>query len=92
MPPDVILKRAFGRCVRELRMRKGIAQEQLAVIADIERAHMGRLERGEKMPSLRTIYLVLDALDISIFEFALEMEKALREEMREHKNNAPPSH
>lgn len=47
--------RAFGAAVRSLRAEDGIAQESLACLAGIERSHMGKIERGEHMPTLAMI-------------------------------------
>src|SRR3546814_5640140 len=42
---------AFGMAVRTARTELGTAQETLANLAGIERSHMGKIERGEHMPS-----------------------------------------
>ena len=39
---------AFGRRIRDVRRSKGISQEVLAEMADIDRSYMGNIERGEK--------------------------------------------
>ena len=49
---DAELAQAFGAAVRALRTERGIAQESLANLAGIERSHMGKVERGEHMPTL----------------------------------------
>ncbi|MBV6791827.1 helix-turn-helix domain-containing protein [Xanthomonas campestris pv. clerodendri] len=46
---------AFGKTVRTFRMDQEIDQEALVAQAAIERSHMGRIERGEHMPSLAVI-------------------------------------
>jgi ribosome-binding protein aMBF1 (putative translation factor) len=43
---------AFGASVREERTSQGIAQETLAHLSGIERSHMGKIERGEHVPTL----------------------------------------
>lgn len=62
---DAELARAFGAAVRALRMERGIAQESLANLAGIERSHMGKVERGEHMPTLAIIFKIASALDCS---------------------------
>src|SRR3546814_5846242 len=42
---------AFGKAVRAFRLDQGVAQEELAALAGIERSHMGKIERGEHLPS-----------------------------------------
>ncbi|NWL80424.1 transcriptional regulator [Pseudomonas taiwanensis] len=62
---DAELAQAFGAAVRALRKEQGIAQESLANLASIERSHMGKVERGEHMPTLAIIFKIAGALDCS---------------------------
>ena len=59
------LAQAFGAAVRALRTERGIAQESLAHQAGIERSHMGKIERGEHMPTLAIIFKIAGALECS---------------------------
>lgn len=52
----------FGRVVRDLRTRGGIAQESLALMAGLERSYVGRLERGQSQPTLAVILKIARAL------------------------------
>ncbi|MGD9730099.1 MAG: helix-turn-helix domain-containing protein [Nitrospiraceae bacterium] len=54
--------RAFGMAVRARRTEQGTAQEALAHHAGIERSHMGKIERGEHMPTLALILRIAEAL------------------------------
>ena len=56
---------AFGAAVREERTNQGIAQEALAHMAGIERSHMGKIERGEHVPTLPLILKIARALQCS---------------------------
>jgi XRE family transcriptional regulator, regulator of sulfur utilization len=62
---DAELAKAFGAAVRALRSERGIAQESLANLAGIERSHMGKVERGEHMPTLAIIFKIAGALGCS---------------------------
>ena len=62
---DAELAHAFGAAVRALRMERGIAQESLAHQAGIERSHMGKIERGEHVPTLPLILKIARALKCS---------------------------
>lgn len=66
---------AFGKAVRALRMDRDVAQEELAALAGIERSHMGKIERGEHMPSLAVILKVATALKISGTELMAATER-----------------
>lgn len=37
----------LGEAIRQVRVDRGLSQERLADLAEIERSHMGRIERGE---------------------------------------------
>ena len=84
---DRNLRIAFGQCVRNLRLRKGIAQEALALGAGIDRGYMGALERGKHSPSIEMIYRLLPPLEITFTQFATEFEKCLRRVFREEKKH-----
>ncbi len=53
---------AFGSVIRRLRLERGIAQEELASLAEVERSHMGKIERGTHMPNLGLILKLAKAL------------------------------
>ncbi|RYH34428.1 MAG: XRE family transcriptional regulator, partial [Alcaligenaceae bacterium] len=68
---------AFGSVVRALRTADGVSQEALAHRAGVERSHMGKIERGEHMPTLAMILRIANALERSAGELLLETEAAL---------------
>lgn len=69
---------AFGLAVRAARMEQGMAQEELAYLAEIERSHMGKIERGEHMPTLALILRIAAALNRSAADLIAETENNLR--------------
>jgi len=69
---------AFGDAVRNARLARGIAQEELAALAGIERSHMGKMERGEHLPTLALILKVANALNMSAAELMADTEVNLR--------------
>jgi transcriptional regulator with XRE-family HTH domain len=58
------LRSAFGRVVRELRIRSGLTQEQLSFKAKLHRTYIGDLERGLKSPTLDVIDAIAVALGV----------------------------
>ncbi|MBX3621277.1 MAG: helix-turn-helix transcriptional regulator [Rhizobacter sp.] len=74
---DGVLAQAFGAVVRTARTEDGIAQETLAHMAGVERSHMGKIERGEHMPTLAMIFKISKALGRSSGELMLETEALL---------------
>ena len=69
---------AFGQAVRAARMEQGMAQEELAALAEIERSHMGKIERGEHMPTLALILRIAAALNKSAADLIAVTEENLR--------------
>lgn len=64
---------ALGTAIREIRLAKGISQERLALLADVDRSYVGRVERGDNNVAVLTLARVASALDLSIAKL---MQKA----------------
>ena len=77
---EVAPAQAFGAAVRAARTEDGIAQEALANMAGVERSHMGKIERGEHMPTLVMILKIARARGRSAGELMLETEARLTKE------------
>ncbi|HCE6398724.1 MULTISPECIES: helix-turn-helix domain-containing protein [Pseudomonas aeruginosa group] len=71
--------RAFGMAVRALRKERAIAQETLANLADIERSHMGKIERGEHLPTLVVILRIAEALNCTAAQLVADTESNLKQ-------------
>ena len=56
----------FGKRVRELRLEKGLSQEEFSYKADVHRTYIGMIERAEKNISLVNIEKIAKALGINI--------------------------
>jgi transcriptional regulator with XRE-family HTH domain len=55
---------AFGETIRGVRLELGLSQEELANSAQVERSHMGKIERGEHLPNLVLILRLAKALSV----------------------------
>jgi transcriptional regulator with XRE-family HTH domain len=62
---DSVLVR-FGNRVRELRKKKGLSQEGLALEAGLDRSYVGGVERGERNVSLENIAKLAAALGVNV--------------------------
>ncbi|HET6784280.1 MAG TPA: helix-turn-helix transcriptional regulator [Pseudoxanthomonas sp.] len=69
--------RAFGAALREARTARGIAQEALADLADVERSHLGKIERGEHLPNLALVLKLALALKCSAADLMKSTEAQL---------------
>jgi len=55
--------------LRELRQAKGLAQDELAIKAGLNPSYVGFIERGERNPTLQTIWKLAQALRVDLKEF-----------------------
>ena len=60
----------FAATLRELRKQRFSSQEALAEAASLHRTHVGYLEQGRREPSLATLLILADALDVPVARLA----------------------
>src|SRR5437016_10451578 len=75
-PLEKRIQRHFGERVRDLRKRKGLSQEALALGCDLDRTYVGGVERGERNISLINIHKISRALGVSPCELVSDPETA----------------
>lgn len=56
---------AFGKRIKEARLKKKLTQEQLAEKVDIGSYFLGEIERGAKLPSLNVFVQIVEALGVT---------------------------
>ncbi len=66
-----------GQTIAFFRTQKGISQEVLSGLADIGRSHLSAIERGERKPTLETLYRICSALDVKMSTVVLKLEEIL---------------
>ena len=66
---------SVGNVVRRRRKAKGLTQDVLSSLADIQRSHLADIERGVKLPRLDTLFRLCDVLGISPHVFISEVEE-----------------
>lgn len=62
---DKFLKQ-FGNNLRELRIQKGLTQEDLAFEAELDLTQIGRIERGVTNTSISIAYKLAKALKVNV--------------------------
>lgn len=67
-----------GRALTKIRKSKGMTQEVLSGLSDIGRTHLSAIERGDRKPTLETIYRISNALDISMVQIVAAIEEEIR--------------
>ena len=53
-----------GSVISKYRRKRGVSQEVLSGLAAIGRTHLSAIERGERKPTLETLYRISFALDV----------------------------
>lgn len=71
--------KAFGKALRTFRKSANQTQEILAFDADLDRTYISLLELGEASPTLDTTIALCKALNITLVEFAVAIEKWMAE-------------
>jgi transcriptional regulator with XRE-family HTH domain len=57
---------ALGAAIRARRKDLELSQEALADLSEIDRSHMGKIERGERNVSMLNVIRIAHALDIKL--------------------------
>jgi transcriptional regulator with XRE-family HTH domain len=68
---------ALGKRLRELRAKRGFSQEAFADHCGLHRTAMSLIERGKRVPTLRTLLTLSRGFDISLSELLKDVEKGL---------------
>jgi len=55
----------FGMRLQKIRKEKRISQEELAAQLSMHHTYIGMIERGERNPTIRTLYKMAKALKVS---------------------------
>lgn len=55
----------FGLRVKQLRLERGLSQEQLGMLAELDRTYISGIERGIRNVSLANIFRISDALNVT---------------------------
>lgn len=66
-------KEMLGQRIKEIRKKKGLSQEKLAELAQIEPTSLSNIENGYNYPSFKTLDKLLEILEtnyIEVFKFA----------------------
>lgn len=65
---------ALGAAIRRVRLTKQISQENLALLAEVDRSYVGRVERGDNNIAMLTLKRIASALDITLSELMSEAD------------------
>lgn len=68
---------AFGKALAKLRKERGWTQEFLSFECNLTRNYVSLLERGQRSPTLDTMFALARALDLSLTELAAAIEATM---------------
>lgn len=60
------IKQRFGVKIKELRKLRGLSQEKLANLAEIDRTYLPTIEKGERNVSIEVVEKLAKALDVKV--------------------------
>lgn len=66
-----------GETISYFRKQKGLSQEVLSGLAGIGRSHLSAIERGERKPTLETLFKICTAMDTKMSTVILKLEESL---------------
>lgn len=88
-------KQNFGARIKEIREKRGLNQEQLAEMVNMESRHISRIETGRSFTTLENIEKIAAALNVEInalFSFQHKNDKeVLIKEINNYLKNASKS-
>lgn len=70
--PEILVK--IGERIKEIRLKKNMSQNDLAMECNFEKASMSRIESGQTNPTVRTLSRICNALDIPLVDLFTEQE------------------
>lgn len=75
----ISLEKAFGEILRELRVHQRLTQEALAEKSELDRTFISMLERGERQPSLSSLFKLASALNTEVSRILKKLEERINE-------------
>lgn len=62
-------KKLVGRRIKEIRKHRGLTQEQLSEMIDIETGSLSGIESGRFYPSLHVLTKIAEVLEVELIDF-----------------------
>ncbi|MFN8680314.1 helix-turn-helix domain-containing protein [Paracoccus sp. P2] len=62
------MRKLVGRNLARLRRERGLTQEELEVRSGLSQQYLSSLERGQRNPTVITLYEIAQALEVSHIE------------------------
>ncbi len=82
MKDNQLSSHIVGKVNADIRQKKGLTQEVMSGLANIGRTHLSAIERGERKPTLETIWRIAQALDMQPSELVRKIEQTINNDVR----------
>lgn len=79
---DPALLRAFAAELKARRLALGLSQDKFALVAEIHRTFVAKVERAVAMPSLSSVYRIAEGLDVDPAVLITAVSKRYKKELR----------
>jgi transcriptional regulator with XRE-family HTH domain len=63
---------ALGAVIRQARTELDMSQEKLALLAEVDRSYLGRVERGDNNVALLTLVRIAKALGLTLTQLVMK--------------------
>lgn len=67
----------IGEIIQKYRKNAGLSQEVLSGLAGLDRTHYSKIERGERMPTITTLFKIAQAIDVCPSDIVKSIEDAV---------------
>ena len=78
------VKRRVGARIKALRMKKGLTQEQLSELVQINSKYLSGIERGRENPTFNTLISLAKSLQVDLGEIFVMLEAEDHEQNKEY--------
>jgi transcriptional regulator with XRE-family HTH domain len=85
------INEAFGMILRKARRARSLSQSELALKTDLDRTFISLLERGERQPSLTTLFQIAKVLKTPPSDLVRQVERAHKKGNRSSGSRLPSS-
>ena len=68
------VRQILGWNLRQLRVARGLSQERLALLAELDRAYVGRVERGSENVTVATLEAIATVLVVPVARLFVEAQ------------------
>ncbi len=84
-------REALGNRIRELRKANGLSQQKLALMVNVERSYLAKLEQGKRNPSIDCLEKIAGGLDVTLSELFANLEAQEASPASQRKPDASPA-